>query len=593
MWFDQVHSILQRVTFIGASTLGLVELFPGDKNIHSNPCAMPRPKNTKGAPIDATIGTSRPTTSRKTEQQLELASAASNRDGTGSDDSEGLVKTQRNRIIRKSTTAQDVMMMSGALAPKDAGEARVKPLTGRKRAVLSRIVRNADHDKAIEALKARRDAALAAEKGIEIQVPSSIPAEPLLATEPVAEQVERISDPVSVVVAKTSSVPATPRVGVASAFRGSNFKRRPRQPSLLQLVQAQANPQSEDDDDDLDDFHPDDESTPFVQAKSQLLPQPSLSSSDSSVNQSSSRKRKLSSPVVQVERSPSPETRISSLGNPSDTPDSDIQEEDEEDGYNLPFPAKNHDDHPQPSLPVPKSPQASQSIQWSDTCAPPQSSSPIRHEISKPLIQRGRPKRKSPSVSSPVSRPLKPLSTATLQNLLPRRRVRPASREHDPFNLPSSSDVEIDTSRLSAEADELSVPAKPRVRTKKQTKDLLVKTPATKKKKSHGAASRKDDGKSAWAPKPPKKTPQLKKPKTYARTEPVISNKPDENENASGSDDDDNNPEDHHPSSHPPVEPLPVSTELQRLARKFREVDRWELEVEDVTPSSGSQRDAR
>ena len=555
---------------------------------------MPRPKNTKGAPIDATTGISRPTTTRKTEQQLELVSAASHRDTTGSDDSEGLVKTQRNRITKKGNTTQDVMMMSGALAPKDADGARVKPLTGRKRAVLSRIVRNADHDKAIEALKARRDAALAAEKGIVIQVPSSIPTESIHATKPVAEQVERTCDPVPVVVAKTTSVPATPRVGVASAFRGSNFKRRPRQPSLLQLVQAQANPQSEQDDDDLDDFHPDDESTPFLQAKSQLLPQTSLSSSESSVNQSSSRKRKLSTPVVQVERSQSPETRISSPANRSETPDSDLQEEDEEDAYNLPFPANKHDDNPQPSLPMPKSPQASQSIQWSDTCAPPQSSSPIRHELSKPLIERGRPKRKSPSVSSPVSRPLKPLSTATLQNLLPRRRVPPASREHDPFNVPSSSDVEIDTSRLSAEADELSVPAKPRVRTKKQMKDLRVKTPAMKKKKSHGTASKKDDGKSAWAPKPPKKTPQLKKPKTYARTETVISNKPDENDNASANDDDDNNnPQNHHPSSHPPVEPLPVSTELQRLARKFREVDRWELEVEDVTPSSGSQRDAR
>lgn len=527
---------------------------------------------------------------RKTERQLELVSSASNRDTTGSDDSDGLVKTQRNRFSNKDITSRN-MMMSGALAPKDTEGTRVKPLTGRKRAVLSRIVRNADHDKAIEALKARRDAALAAEKGIEIQVPSSIPTEPMLATELMAEQNEKISKPVTMVVAKNTSVPATPRTGLVSAFRGSNFKRRPRQPSLLQLVQAQANPQDEHDDDDLDDFHPDDESTPFVQAKSQLLPQTSLSSSPgSSANQSSSRKRKRSTPVIQVERSQSPETRISSPRNSSESPKSDFQEED---ACNLPFATNIHNDQPEPSLPMSKSSQASQSKLWSDTYAPPQSSSPIAHEPSKPMIQRGQPKRDSPPAHSPVSRPLKPLSTATLQNLLPRRRVRPATREHDSFDMPSSSDVEIDTSRLSAEADELSVPAKPRVRTKKQMKDPSVKTPSTNKKKPYNTVISKDDGRSAKASKPPKKTSRLKKPKTYARIEPMTSKEPNENDNDDDGDDDNNDLQDNQPTSHRPMESLPASTELQRLARKFREVDRWELEVEDVTPSSGSQMDAR
>lgn len=551
---------------------------------------MPRHKAIKGVAHEAASEISRPMTARKTERQLELVSAASNRDATGSDDSEGLVKTQRNQIIRKGTTTQN-MMMSGAIAPKNADAARVKPLTGRKRAVLSRIVRNADHDKAIEALKARRDAALAAERGSEIQVPSSIPTEPPIAMEPAAEQHERTSDPVPAVVVKPTSVPATPRVGAASAFRGSNFKRRPRQPSLLQLVQAQANPQDELDDDDLDDFHPDDESTPFLHAKSQLFPQTSLYSSESSPNQSSSRKRKLSTPVVQVERSQSPETRISSPGILSESPKSDVQEEDEEDAHKLPFPTDHRGDHSQPSLPIPKSLQTSQSIQWSDTYAPPQSSSPISHEPSKPPIRRSRPQRNSPPASSPVSRPLKPLSTATLQNLLPRRRVRPATREHDPFDMPSSSDVEIDTSRLSAEADELSIPAKPKVRTKKQMKDPSSRTPAVKKINSHGTTSKKDKGKSAWAPKSAKKTPRLKKAKTYTRAEPVMSTERDENDSASG--DDENNLQEHHNPSHQLTNPSPASTELQRLARKFREVDRWELEVEDVTPSSESQRDAR
>lgn len=552
---------------------------------------MPRPKNTNTTSSKVAGGVAaKPMAARKAERKPEVISGAVNRDATGSDDSEGLVQTSRKAVNRKLIQSQKTMM-TGALAPEDTDGARAKPLTGRKRAMLSKIVRNADHDKAIEALKARRDAALAAQRGIEIQVPSSIPTEPILAAELLPEQNEKTTDAVNQVGAKITSVPATPRVGLASAFRGSNFKRRPRQPSLLQLVQAQANPQDELDD-DLDDFHPVDESTPFLQAKSQLVPETSLSSSlESSASQSSSRKRKLSTPIVQVERSQSPETRLSSPRKSPATLESDLEDEDE-DSCILPLPSKNQNDHPEPSLPVPESPQMSQSKQWSDTCAPPQSSSPISHEPSKHPLQRGRPKRHFPPASSPGSRPPKPLSTATLQNLLPRRRVRPATREHDPFDMPSSSDVEIDTSRLSAEADELSVPAKPKVRAKKHTKDPLAKTPITKTKKPRGSVRSKDDGRGAWQPKPPKKTPRPNKSKTYARAEAIKSNERDENANASG-DDNDDDAQDHHTSSNPLTHSSPATTELQRLAQKFREVDRWELEVEDVTPSSASQRDAR
>lgn len=503
----------------------------------------------------------------------------------------------------------------------------MKPLTGRKRAVLSKIARNADHDKAIEALKARRDAALAAQKGVEVQ---SIPTEPTMVTEPVAERLGRASDLVPVVAGKYPSIPATPQGGLASAFRGSNVKRRPRQPSLLQLVQAQTNPRGEEEeDDDLDDFHPDDESTPFLQAKSPILPPNSLSpSSGSSANQSSSRKRKRSSPVIQVERSQSPEPRAFPPQNPSATPELEVEEDD--DVYDLPSASTNSDDRPEPSLPMPKSmprsPQPSQSKQWSDTCAPPRSSSPSSHELPKPplLLQRGHQTGKPPPPpppSSPASRPLKPLSTATLQNLLPRRRVRPNLREHSPFDVPiiSSSDVELDTSRLSAEADELSVAAKPKVRAKKQqAKDPAVKTPFAKKKKPHSGTtghhknSGRDGGpKASSSSNPAKKTLKAKKPKkTYTtRAEPTIFHP---NDHRSNNENENNPPRINHDndpppqirnntiissSDDPPIESpqstTTTTTELQRLARKFREVDRWELEVEDVTPSSGSQRDAR
>lgn len=462
--------------------------------------------------------------------------------------------------------------MSGALAPEDAGGARVKPLTGRKRAALSRIVRNADHDKVIEALKARRDAALAAEKGT------------LILTEPAAQQHKRDAA-LDNVTAQNPTIQATPR---AKAFMlgGSNIKRRPRQPSLLQLVQAQANPQESDDDhlddDHLDDFHPDDESTPFLHPKTQLLTQSSPSPSPvSSVNQSSSRKRKLSSPVVQVRRSQSLETHASTPKTSSETPESDLEEV-----YNLPFPSSHHNDHPEPSLPLPKSPQIPHSKhlplpkypqiphskQWSDIYAPPQSSSPSSHELrNEPL-----PKR---------SRPLKPLSTANLLNVLPKRRARPDLREPDPFELPSSSDVEIDTWRLSADADELSVAAKPKVRAKKvfnsnNQNPTSAKPPLIKKKapRKGGGGGSKDD-KTA---KPQKNPPVPKKPKTYARTDA-----PTTNNNNAHEIDNENDDSDLKIISKPPSPP-PATTELQRLAHYFQKVDRWKLEFEPVDVTSSA-----
>jgi hypothetical protein len=576
---------------------------------------MPRPKNKIIAPSKfATVPPRdpKPVTARRTKQQPEPLSTTSDRVATGSDDSEGLVKTQWNRATRKAVVVPDITMMSGALAPGDANSGRVKPLTGRKRAALSRIARNADHDKAIAALKARRDAALAAEKGIKVHVPSVVPTEPgtaaengikvhvpsvvptepSMAAEKEPELRDRALDAVPGAVDKNPSIQATPRAALASAFRGSNIKRRPRQPSLLHLVQAQANRQDESEDDDLDDFHPDDESTPLVLSTTHLVTHGSPSPSPaSSPNQSSSRKRKLSSPIIQVERSQSVEAHAFSPQIRSKTAELDLEDED----YNLPFTNSNHNEHPEPSLPRPGSPQSSHSIQWSDTYAPPQSSSLSPHELSDPVLPPGQPTHHPVSHSPRVSRPLKPLSTATLQNLLPRRRVRHTPREPDPFDVPSSSEHGMDTSRLSAEADELTVAAKPKVRRKKHVKDPPPKTSSASKKKPHGGGGiggGKDDASGPGATTySRKKITKPRKPKTYTRGTQRTAN--DDNETFNHHDPHNEDTQDHTISHSPPDQPARTTSELQRLARKFQEVDRWELEIEEVTPTSSSQKDAR
>lgn len=588
---------------------------------------MPRPKSKTSASSKLNVKNPRVTQSTSAHSprpQLEMVTTAPDRVTSASDDSEGLVKTERSRVSQKRAVNPTVTM-SGALAREETGGGLAKPITGRKRAALFKITRNADHERAIEALKARRDAALAAEKQtevqVQVQVPSSIPTVPIGAVAPVTEDHQKDLD----FVTESQSVPATPRVGRAATIRGSNFKRRPRQPSLLQLVRAQAsNLPDEKEDDDLDDFHPDDESTPFFQGKSQLLLSNSSSTSPvPTASHSGSRKRKLSSPVVQVKKSQSPEPRASSATAPSVSSDPDT----DEDLYKL-FPSSIHNDHPEPSLPLPRAQPAPPSNPWSDTCAPPQSTSSTGtphspDRATQPLQRNNKSERNPPRVPSPTAsrRPLKPLSTAKLQNLLPRRRVRASTLNgHGPFDMPSSSndhsssDIEIDTSRLSAEADELSVSAKTKVRKRRGKTQALGSMAAKPKPKPKPHLKSKQPSR---APPGRKKKPvpiplpphnrlppattttnttatSKKKAKTktystsYPRTAKPDPHHPHETENQN--DDSDSDPTRALPP-HLTMTTTPstaAKTELQRLSHIFQEVDQWELEVEDVTPSSGS-----
>lgn len=556
---------------------------------------MPRPKRVKVTPL--LLSTSPRVVNplgNYNDRQPDIAPSSSYNVTSNSDDSDGLV-TMKKTSTNQSISAPNQATMSGALMPGDTLRTRSKPLGGRRRALFSKVMIDPRQNEVIEALKARRDAAPAVERTSQIEVPSTTSSK-IASTE--LQPVNETNSMLGNVDVQSSSGLESKTLGIpeaqGSSSKVSNVKTRPRKLSLLQLVQAQANQQSGDEDDDLDDFLPNDESTPLVEAKP-TKPQLDPPSSPLPTNQtSSSRKRKLSEADIQVPMTQPADYQVSAPASLSPTPESDAQA----DLFGIPY----ENELPEPSLPLPRSARAQSPKVWSDTLAPPQSSSsPIHRAPNKPAKALTKPRaRKKPSqgsdpCSSPpaflqpksVFRPLKPLSTATLQNLLPRRRARPNLQETSVFEASQSSDAEIDISGLGADEDELSIPAKPRGRPRKRDA-----RPGSKPARSAKSKAKVHSSLATSSRKTSQKNVSSGPAKTYSRAKST----PNRNENLPNDEDDHGDRNDRGTTSntdeHNQLDSRP-SEELRRLAAKFREVDEWSLEIEDVTASSETLKDAR
>ncbi|RDL38198.1 uncharacterized protein BP5553_05631 [Venustampulla echinocandica] len=376
-----------------------------------------------------------------------------------------------------------------------------------------------------------------------------------------------------------------------SALKLGNFRRRAREPSILGTARKERQPQPDSDLDDEEDFNPDDESTPLNLSKTKPV------TSSPSMSGSNPRKRKLS--AVQVPAScPTSQSPGDNQGAEMVPTSGSLSDDEEESGNRVP---SSFQESPIPSVEArPVTPEL-----MSPTMAPPQStdasSSPeLPSSIRRPVSRGRRPLRgRTPAPmtqDSPISSPpslthspnrayVKPkttkakkqapppstYSTAQLQALLPRRR-RHATR--DPFDIPSSGD-EVDTSGLASDDDELShlnVRARSR-------RGVLSKTLGRGSKK---APKRKP------APKPTSKSIR----RTYGSRANVTSDK--ENE---GYDPDDSlaplpADENGSPENSQELEAR-IGKELKSATRKFEEVDKWELEFEDVTASGSSPKNAR
>ncbi|KAJ5178928.1 hypothetical protein N7492_002138 [Penicillium capsulatum] len=354
----------------------------------------------------------------------------------------------------------------------------------------------------------------------------------------------------------SSRVPGTP--GYDSSVL-SNFRRRPRQQSILQMVQAEDNSSELDDDDFLGGLSPQDESTPLnlSRGKSLLVQKDqSPSPSESPPSSAGSRKRKRPEEIQVPASLPEPSQDIVQ-DSPNATPIARRREES--------YIAENT---PQPQF----------SDILSQTMAPPASSpfmstqgSTTGRAPSPQVVLRkssGGKKKKDPAH----------LSTATLQDkLLPRR--RPRRRPDQPVDEYDISSDQSDTGmHYAASGDEDELNYQPSRRRGRSSKPQPLSN-AREKSKSQNQKQKKATAKTSG-------------PATYAsarrsggvdkENEQVLSSPGSPLTSAPDSDASDAETGKRTPRRI-------TSEELRAAARKFAEVDQWKLEFEEVEDVSASE----
>ncbi|KAF2489466.1 hypothetical protein BU16DRAFT_567640 [Lophium mytilinum] len=497
---------------------------------------------------------------------------------------------------------------------KSAAERKAKRAAQR---AAKKITPDKKHAKAIEALKKKRDEAAGAKAkkarksaSPEVVIPSrrtsgdqateasSDDQQPTSAQKPAPSPTPSPSPAKGAYPPSALKAQGTPAMET-SMMALTNFKRRSRQPSILRMVQQ---PSSDDNESDvdldfLDDFNPDNESTPLHVHKQSGEEGPGEESTlrSASTGQSSgSRKRKAPSPEVQVPASSPPAPSSPPADFPQSSPLS-----------RLATPSEHILETQENQLPV-SSPQAPEV--WSSTMAPPLSSSPEPSSPSKQPEERHPKRRKtdefddlydvtpraSDDEAAPTTKAKKPvkarkparaptLSTAKLQALLPRRRQQPrrAAEKVDEFDIPSSDP--LDSHMPDSDQDELSIVAPRRRVAKTPARGQPAKTAkslaqlSAKKKPAETKAKRgrpRKDTKSAGVARtaaPPTRT--------YGRRH---SDKENENENedsvwVAGESD-----HEHAEEGQTTIEEALMSRELREQAEKFRKIDQVELEFESV-----------
>ncbi|KAF2475705.1 uncharacterized protein BDR25DRAFT_253201 [Lindgomyces ingoldianus] len=540
---------------------------------------MPRPKRTKVAPAAtrvaktskaaAPISRSNPT--RKISENID----------SFSDDSDGLVvRTNRaqRRMPWQPEPEKDVdFTMTGGLPVEQNEDRTAEPKT---KAPQPRVMRPSSKSRTPPSAAPKKTRTSMAGKKSQAQGTST--PEPHPHIEP-AQVDDSLSDTLFTFGSLDSDSPAhgtrppsamkvlgTP-AHETSILALKNFKRRPRQPSLLRMVN-QMTDMGDDDFDDLDDFNPEAESTPLHLQKSG--PEEVSSNSDLHPSASSSgswgRKRKLSSPVVQVLRS-SP---------PFDSPSGADVQESRSSSPSLPEVIESREE-------VLKTKEGADYETMSETMAPPRSSSlPADETVDSPVKPRQNRKRRETkkklrnSVDADIEDeeselPVKPnakqkpkpkpkpkaISTARLQALLPRRRTH-VPQEYDEFDIRSSDNVDI--TPVDSDQDELQLPPR---------RGAPASAAAAAQLRSSKKLSR-----TTKKPQVPTITTQ-KNTRTYGRR--TSSDKENEStfvqEDSSGDVDE----------TTATTISVPKS-KLTAIAKQFEEVDAWEMEFESVDVSGAS-----
>jgi hypothetical protein len=497
--------------------------------------------------------------------------------------------------------------MSGGLGVEDKQTVNSRPRRGIERTTSS-IAKDNEHAKVLENLKRRRDAARAAKDIQAIEESNSLDAGPKEAPQIEAQVAATRSSSSDVEVGRDSAL------SVTSKFKQANAR---------QVIPRSEQNSKFDLDDDEDDFNPDDESTPFniTKFKSKILPDHAASTSPNPAS-SGSRKRKLGQSAVQVPCSPVPPLSPTSTDSldlyrltPSYVPKSEHRPV-EEVRERLMSPQRSRQATPTSdimALPQSSSSSLSSSPEVVYSSGRPKPTSPTKKLIQQSSL-RGRSMHAAPKIAKPSSSssaapkeqqnrkktraPTKPqsLSTAELQNLLPRRRRHGRTGIFDIAN----SDDEVDLSNLNSDDDEIAhAPARNR-RITAVRKQTVAPTPATKKKQTHSART-PAVCKSAATRGEPGMTPSLsgKIKTTYSRR-----TSSDKENTVEYEEEDDGSNEQSFVNQSNGIQDTSVALdsseseqkrkgELRKAAKMFREVDEWNLEFEEITASSSSPWDAR
>lgn len=336
----------------------------------------------------------------------------------------------------------------------------------------------------------------------------------------------------------SSKIPGTP--GFESSVL-SNFRRRARQPSILQMMQAEDRSSDLDDDDFLGGLSPEDESTPLNVSRGKSLIRNAASSSPKSLSRNSSRKRKWTDEELQVPQSP--------LGVVESTP------------IGSPIPQTQRTES-RTRTSVSRAVESTEVL--GQTMAPPMSSSapqsPAQTALM-PTLDRASPatSERSKAPNEVVPDDLEHLSTTSLQKkLLPRRR-KPRRKPRGATNI----DLESDDSEADARDDDASnymsgrKPIKSQ-RTQTNKSKPLAKTHA-KPDKNKNSVSKSNEGVMSAG----------KENQPTDMSSPLSS--------ALDSDELDSDTGEF------------ISDELRIQAKKFAEVDKWQMDFEDVISTMGSQ----
>lgn len=381
------------------------------------------------------------------------------------------------------------------------------------------------------------------------------------------------------------------RVGSTPGFESSilsNFKKRSRQPSLLQMMQADDDEDSSDYDDDdfLGGFSPQDESTPLNVARKSIVTERELIASPSRAgpahisppSSTESRKRKRQSVDV-----------------------ADEQQE-QQDAHRVVSPdLRSRSSSLSTLTPAPESPAASQRslLSPSSTLATPMSTStattPSRLMAGQHMVATTL-NRVAPIETLPKVTTLS-IQTRFLPQRRIRRRQRMASEEVDSNN---SADEDQDEDELTRE-----VMRRPqRVRRQGLSNATSEKTNAKPTKNASRRGAQKKSSKVSTTIHETVESRGSRSRRTYSRQQAQTQAQPEaeaealDKENHEIVDSSDL-------SSPPPSEDLEdsdlemtsrphgsktriSSRELQDAARKFAEVDKWEMEFEDVSHSESS-----